>query len=164
MIFFCSCTNQIHEQEVTLVCPEITTNKRFKDLLQQFAKENPSKNCLNKVFIDKIYEVGKIDYKNIITIQQLPFNQDDYYKLKPIPILKLKIDATNFFLYSGIEDYLTIKKVDSLKSSNICEGRDFVIWTVIDQKDTFLINKQGIPPFSPFSVPTSISPAPGNIP
>lgn len=153
-IFVQSCTNTPKRQDVSLVCMEVTINERFKELLKQFIKENPCTNCMNKVFIDKVYDVGQVDYKNIITIQQMPFNKDDYKKLRPTPILKLEIDSTTFFLYSGIEGFLKVK-VDSIKSVKRYDGGNFVNWTIIDQKDTFLINKRGIPPFSPFSVPTN---------
>jgi hypothetical protein len=149
-----SCTNKPVEQDVSLLYSQITVNDRFKELLQQFVRENPCANCMNKVFIDKVYEVGSVDYKNIITIQQMPFSKGDYQRLNPSPILKIRIDSSIFYLYSGVESFLKVR-VDSIKSVRSSTNGNFVNWTVIDQKDTLVINRRGVPPFSPFSMPSS---------
>ena len=72
--------------------------------------ENPCKDCINKVYIDKVYSLEKVDYKTIITIQQIPFSRRDFIKLKPTPLLSVDIDSTTFFIFSGLEDYFTVSQ------------------------------------------------------
>ena len=152
--FIYACTNnKTTEQEVSLVHSEVEFNERFKALLQQFIEENPCKNCMIKVYIDKVYEIKNIDYMNIITIYQMPISRDPYHALDPSPILKAKIGSTIFFIYSGVEDYLNVKKDKPESAESNAEG-NFADWTVIDRYDTFDIYRKSLgQPFPAFPLP-----------
>ena len=156
-IFIYSCTdNNTKEQEVSLVYSEIEINARLKELLQQFIEENPCKNCVIKLYIDKVYEFRKdINYGSIITIYQMPFSRDGYRELDPSPILKFRIDSSLFFIYSGIEDYLNVNKDEPESAESSAEG-NFANWTVIDQNDTFVIYDLAYPPFFSLPLPEDI--------
>lgn len=152
LLLLFSCNRKPEEQKVSLTSSKIEISNKLQTILQQFTKENLCKNCINKVYIDKVYSIGSIDYKTIITIQQIPFDTVSYKKLKPSPILKVNFDSMTFFIYSGIEDYL-LASYDKVDSTNKVLENQFVNWTIIDQKDSLIIRKRGEPPFSPFTPP-----------
>lgn len=157
LLLFFSCKREEKEPNIILLSEKIELNKDIENILKQFINENKCKNCLKKLYIDKVYDIGSIDYRTIITIQQIPYKEDCYKTLYPLPIMKLLIDSNTFYLYSGIEDYLKID-IEHTDSAKFLIGKRFVNWTVIHQKDSFFIDKKGDNPFSPFLPSQGLSP------
>jgi hypothetical protein len=152
ILIFYSCNDVVKKQAVFLTSEKIELTDRFKSILIQFSNENPCKDCINKIYIDKVYSIGEFDHKTIITLQQIPFSRKDFTKLKPTPLLSVDVDSTKFFIFSGLEDYFTISnnKIDSASNSL---GNKYAVWTIVDTKDSLIIRKKGMSPFSPFPLP-----------
>ena len=153
---FLNCSNNTDKFTLNLTSDKIGMNEKMKTMLKQFVRENPCKNCINEIYINKIFSIENIDFKTIITLQQIPFNKKDFIKLKPKPLLSINIDSCTFFIYNGMEDYFDFnyEKIDTISKE---EGSKFVSWTIIDTKDTLIIKKKGEHPFSPFPSPDTIS-------
>jgi hypothetical protein len=152
LVFCLCCTfeNNKKIETLELVTDEIVLSDNIKSILEQFIQENPCKDCLNEIYINKVYEIRNIDYKTIIVIYQLPFKNRGFDKSASGSFLKLNFKTYIFYLYCGLEDYF-FKTLDYRKDTVLIPtGAKQVAWTIYDKKDTLIIKKTGDIPFSAF--------------
>lgn len=142
-LFGLDCNRNPEKQSIYFTSDKIEINDRLKGILKQFINDNPCMNCINKLYIDKIEP-----YRTVITLEQIPFNSSDYKKLKPEPLLYVLVDSCKFYVYNGMEGYFNVsyEDVDSI-SKKI--GDKYLRWTVVDTKDSIIINRNGSFPFFP---------------
>jgi hypothetical protein len=139
-----SCKKNPEKQSIYFTSKKIEINDKLKRILKQFIIENNCMDCINKLYIDKI-----APYKTVITIEQIPFNSKDYKKLKPEPLLYILVDSCTFYVYNGMEGYFNVSYED-VDSTSKKIGDKYLRWSVVDTKDSIIINRNGSLPFFPF--------------
>jgi hypothetical protein len=144
IILILSCKRIPEKLNISFTSDKIEINDNLKGILKQFMNENPCKNCINQLYIDKIEP-----YKTVITLQQIPYDLSGYKDLNPAPLLFIKVDSSTFFLYSGIEKYFNVKH-ENIDTIGKKIGNKYSRWTIVDTKDSIMINKNGNLPFFPF--------------
>ena len=138
-----SCSRNAEKQSIYFTSDKIEINDQLKEILNQFINDNPCKNCINKLYIDKIEP-----YKTVITLEQIPYDLIDYKKLKPEPLLYIIVNSYTFYVYNGMEGYFNVS-YDNIDTINKCIGDKYYRWTIVDTKDSIVINKNGNLPFFP---------------
>jgi hypothetical protein len=144
LILILSCKRNPEKLSISFTSDKIEINDNLKGILKQFMNENPCKNCINQLYIDKIEP-----YKTVITIQQIPYDLSGSKALTPAPLLFIKVDSSTFFLYSGMEKYFNVKH-GNIDTIGIKVGSKYSRWTIVDTKDSIMVNKNGNLPFFPF--------------
>lgn len=125
--------------EVTLESASV--KDKLRDILDIYLKEVKCTECIHEIFFDKV-----MYNTSILTIRSMVYSKE--YLLKNKPLMKMMHRNTEFYIYSGIEDYFTGVyrfKEDSRDKKEMYN----VYWTVIDSAGTFNIIKYGPLPFTP---------------
>ena len=116
-------------------------NNKVLSAIDTFLKEGNCNNCINEIYIDKILP----DYY-LITLKSRVYSS--VYLDKCHPLFITKFYEKNFYVYSGIEDFVTGDK-KHLPIITDSSGNTFITWTLVVKKDRVRIEKKLAYPFFP---------------